>query len=368
MMRHKDHAGESSGEIKKAGVYFGIDLGTSNCSVSYVVASQRRNIGIQPKVVEFPFGGDKGQKSARFPSVIAKKGTEKSGKKSLYGFDAEDRNRFSLGVDVFRSIKSHLGTLRSYIHAFIGDFKSPVSAWGLLIERLSVLTAQGTANKYDPRKYPTILTVPASFDFQRRQETINAAVKAGFDRENIKLIDEPIAALIDWISGPEADPSLLKKDEWSNILVFDFGGGTCDLSLVAARYAEGAPLDLEIKNLAISPYGLLGGDTIDLAAMAYLWPQIEALTGIGRARLSAMDRKLVEDANRLTCRTLKEKMCVALGKLDPEDRKRCRWGTVVMKELLVKGVVLSTGETIAGRVELSAQAFREIMQPFLECV
>jgi len=72
-MRHKDHAGESSGEIKKAGVYFGIDLGTSNCSVSYVVASQRRNIGIQPKVVEFPFGGDKGQKSARFPSVIAKK-------------------------------------------------------------------------------------------------------------------------------------------------------------------------------------------------------------------------------------------------------------------------------------------------------
>ncbi|MCC6681907.1 MAG: Hsp70 family protein [Phycisphaeraceae bacterium] len=347
------------------GVCFGIDLGTSNCSVAYVVNAPRRNVALQPKVVEFPFGRDQAQRSPRFPSVIARKGNEKDGRKAAFGFDAQERNRLSDGVDVFRSLKSQLGTLRSYLHAYLEDFKSPVRAWGILIERLCELAAGNTPNRLDPRKYPTVLTVPASFDFQRRQETLDAAVQAGFDRNNIKLIDEPIAALIDWLSSPDADVILAGRNGWTNILVFDFGGGTCDLSLVAVRYAEGGPLGFQVRNLTISPYRVLGGDTIDLAVMEAIWLQIEEQNHLRRGDLTARDRKRVEDANRLTCRYLKESMCEALGKLDTRDRQRDAWGKVTPKSRLLRRVELSTGQTVAGRVEMTAPMFHQLMLPFM---
>lgn len=344
-------------------VYFGIDLGTSSCSVSYVVPARRKAMALQPRVVEFEFGPEGHLKSSRFPSVIARKTTEQQANKAHYGFDAEQANRWSVGRDVFRSIKSHLGTMRSYIQAYTPELNTPVKAWGRLIMQLCNRTRQCTPDSLDPRHHPTILTVPASFGFQQRQETIEAAIQAGFQRDKIRLLDEPVAAMIDWINSPEADLSI-QQQGWTNVLVFDFGGGTCDLSLVSVRFADGSPMDLEIKNLAISPYQLLGGDTIDASIMSQLWFQIRDSLQIYRDGISAQDRKRVEDANRLICRSLKHKLCEALAKLTPEQRKQKKWSKISARELLQK-TEIDGDQTIAGAVELTPDQFQRLMDPFL---
>ena len=45
-----------------------------------------------------------------------------------------------------------------------------------------------------------VVTVPASFDSRQREATLNAAHLAGFDRRQITLIDEPTAAILDYVS------------------------------------------------------------------------------------------------------------------------------------------------------------------------
>src|SRR5262245_41281885 len=118
--------------------FFGIDLGTSTCSVSYAVNSFRPNYIPQPVVVEFRVDQLQGTKSSAVPSVVVRLSHRDQGDAkqptigqllcsvsktsagpepgdTLFGFEAEKaldtrqvqgRN----GHDVFRSVKSHLGT------------------------------------------------------------------------------------------------------------------------------------------------------------------------------------------------------------------------------------------------------------------
>ncbi|KAL0241290.1 hypothetical protein GEMRC1_006525 [Eukaryota sp. GEM-RC1] len=68
-----------------------------------------------------------------------------------------------------------------------------------------------------------VITVPAYFNDDQRQATKRAAYIAGF--EEITLINEPTAAAL---SLKQEDPSTIGK----RVLVFDFGGGTFDVSIV----------------------------------------------------------------------------------------------------------------------------------------
>src|SRR5262249_28370205 len=130
------------------------------------------------------------------------------------------------------------------------------------------------ATGIDPRGHPVIITVPASFSVLARQDTIEAAVSAGLREEDIDLIDEPIAALLDFVSSPDA-AFTLETEAFKNILVFDYGGGTCDVALVRARFDRDARTGLHAEHLAISEYRQLGGDDVDRAVMKdVVWPQL----------------------------------------------------------------------------------------------
>jgi molecular chaperone DnaK (HSP70) len=108
-----------------------------------------------------------------------------------------------------------------------------------------------------------VLTVPASFDPVARELTLEAAALAGFD-EPPRLLEEPQAALYAWVAQRGA--------AWRNdvavgdvILVVDIGGGTTDFSLIAVREEAGA---LQLERVAVGDHILLGGDNMDLA-LAY---------------------------------------------------------------------------------------------------
>lgn len=102
-----------------------------------------------------------------------------------------------------------------------------------------------------------ILTVPASFDEVARTLTAEAAKLAGCN--HLTLLEEPQAAFYSWIASHESQcTNLLKDDE--TILVCDVGGGTTDFSLIKVQLRESK---LSFQRMAVGDHLLLGGDNID---------------------------------------------------------------------------------------------------------
>ncbi len=102
------------------------------------------------------------------------------------------------------------------------------------------------------------ITIPASFDPAARELTAEAARAAGYT--SLTLLEEPQAALYNWIQG---SGGRWRKEVKTGdiILVIDVGGGTSDFSLIAVLEQDG---QLELHRVAVGDHILLGGDNMDL--------------------------------------------------------------------------------------------------------
>jgi hypothetical protein len=91
-----------------------------------------------------------------------------------------------------------------------------------------VLGALRDAAQLDGAAMParTVVTVPASFQLAQRRDTRSAAESAAIGIGGGDLLDEPVAAFLDWVFR-HPDEALSRNGDPVNLLVFDFGGGTC---------------------------------------------------------------------------------------------------------------------------------------------
>jgi hypothetical protein len=181
-----------------------------------------------------------------------------------------------------------------------------------------------------------VLTVPASFDEEARELTVEAAQAAGF--EHLTLIEEPIAAFYAWMAE---DRDQAARAEERLALVCDVGGGTTDFSLIRVHHDAGAPA---FERLAIGEHLLLGGDNVDLALAVLLERRIAQARP--DARLAITQRA----ALRRSCAAAKERM---LGD-DPPDR--------------VSVSVLGAGRSVIGgatTVDLTRQDVEATLGDFL---
>ena len=143
-------------------------------------------------------------------------------------------------------------------------------------------------------KQEVVLTVPASFDADARDFTMEAAKDAGFKK--ISLLEEPQAAFYSWLEA--------NKDTWREqvqegdvILVIDVGGGTSDFTLIAVESDQG---NLFLNRLAVGEHILLGGDNMDLALAYELSRQLTAKNvKLDLAQMVALSH---------ACRNAKEKL------------------------------------------------------------
>lgn len=142
-----------------------------------------------------------------------------------------------------------------------------------------------------------ILTVPASFDAEARELTIEAARAAGLPEPH--LLEEPQAAVYNWVEevGDGWREAVSLGD---SLLVCDVGGGTTDFSLVLVGEEEGA---LVLERVAVGDHLLLGGDNMDLALAFNVRAK---LLGEGK-RLDARQFQSLVAA----CREAKEKLLAA---------------------------------------------------------
>lgn len=132
------------------------------------------------------------------------------------------------------------------------------------------------------------ISIPASFEANQRRDLKEALDFANIPFQDNLFIDEPNAAFLSYLI--EANSNNLHNynipaDSPLHILVFDFGAGTCDISILEIGRKNGK---LYSKNVAISKFEQLGGDDIDKQIVRnILFPQLLKQNG-----LDADDRRM----------------------------------------------------------------------------
>jgi hypothetical protein len=169
------------------------------------------------------------------------------------GFPAESK--------LFYETKNDIGLRYTYARAPDG-FQT---ATEIATHFLSYLRDAITDPAATSAKSPLVVTVPASFHGSQRLATVQAA-EAGFGltkkKQAVRLLDEPYAAFLDLtLRAPASATPLLRED--SKLMVFDFGGGTCDVAIFRVDTMRGGPLGARL--LGTSRYHRLGGGDLDRA-------------------------------------------------------------------------------------------------------
>ncbi|MDO8556423.1 MAG: molecular chaperone DnaK [Nanoarchaeota archaeon] len=215
----------------------GIDLGTTFSAVSIME-------GGRPKIIPNMEGNN------TTPSVVSINGNE-----ILVG-DIAKRGAVANPKSTIRSIKRLMGTKKL---SRIGDKDyTPEQISAMILQKL----------KCDAEAYlgcavtDAVITVPAYFGDAQRNATKDAGVIAGL---NVKrIVNEPTAAALAY--G-------LDKSHSHTILVFDFGGGTFDVSIL--ELGDGI---FEVKST--SGDNFLGGDDIDNLLIDFLLAEFKKDSGI----------------------------------------------------------------------------------------
>lgn len=135
-----------------------------------------------------------------------------------------------------------------------------------------------------------VVTIPAYFNKQQRKATKDAAEIAGL--KVLGIINEPTAAAI-------AYGLKWATEETRNVLVYDFGGGTFDVSVVEMKKGE-----FKVKSVAGDCH--LGGDDIDHRLEEWCIAKCETETGVDIASNPIAFSRL-----KFECRKAKELLAVA---------------------------------------------------------
>ncbi len=257
----------------------GIDLGTTNCSVSYVdLVKAREGKNIKTFYIPQLTGDGEFSRADVLPSFLYIPGKYDISDESLRHPWKKDSDQFP-GVfarDHGANIPSRLvSSAKSWLCNPKVDMESKILPWGAEgVEKISPVTATAEYLKHIKNAWNhfmqdedqffenqyLVITVPASFDETARELTIKAAMNAGLTE--VTLLEEPLAAFYSWLIEHE--------NNWQKyinigelILVCDVGGGTTDFTLITLKEFKGSP---RFERLAVGDHLMLGGDNIDYAA------------------------------------------------------------------------------------------------------
>jgi molecular chaperone DnaK len=290
---------------------WGIDLGTTNSTLCRT--NFRTGVSpAEPEVVSLRQPTPAGEFTGTLlPSIVAiYQGREfvGQGAKDLRALMADTSKGLARNVNLFHDCKNEIGTSRTYPNAPEG-YRSPTD---IAARILAYLCSEGIGNATPGN---VVVTVPASFQTAQRAETARACARAGLDVSGGRLLDEPVAAFIDY--AYRYDPGLLESVAGKkNLLVFDFGGGTCDIALFElARTTADTPV--QVASRSVSRFHRLGGGDIDLAILhKVLVPQLCKENGLSEFDLSFQEKtRVITPALIAVAEALKIQICNEIWRL-----------------------------------------------------
>ncbi|MBN1454862.1 MAG: molecular chaperone DnaK [Methanomicrobia archaeon] len=221
----------------------GIDVGTSNSAAAAL-------IGGKATIIPSAEGTSLGGKA--FPSYVA---FTKDGQR-LVGEPAK-RQAVSNPEGTISAIKRKMGT--DYKVKAYGKEYTPQQITAFILQKIKTDSEAFLGDKVDK----AVLTVPAYFNDNQRTATKDAGTIAGL--EVVRIINEPTAAALAY--------GIDKTEKEQKILVFDFGGGTLDVTIM--EFSEGV-----FEVISTSGDTQLGGTDMDKVIVDYVAEEFKKESGI----------------------------------------------------------------------------------------
>src|SRR5215831_7440441 len=256
----------------------GIDLGTTNSVVAVmeggepVVIANQEGGRTTPSVVAFTKTGE------RLVGQVAKRQAVTNAENTVYSIKRFMGRRYEevneeMKMVPYKVTRSSNGDARVDIS---GKEYSPPEISAMILQKLKAAAEDYLGQKVDK----AVITVPAYFNDAQRQATKDAGRIAGL--EVLRIINEPTAAALAY--GLDK-----KKDE--TIAVYDFGGGTFDISIL--EVGEGV---VEVK--ATNGDTHLGGDNIDHRIIDWIIDEFRKDQGIDLSKDKMALQRLKEAAEK----------------------------------------------------------------------
>lgn len=240
----------------------GIDLGTTNSAVAIIEGGQPKIIEnvegarTTPSIVALAKNGD------RLVGALAKRQAVTNPENTIFGIKRYMGHKFSDDVvkgDISHSPFKISSGAENGVQVKLGDKEYRPEEISAMI--LAKIKADVEA-KLGEKITEAVITVPAYFDDSQRQATVNAGKIAGLDVK--RIINEPTAAALAYGFNS-------KKDQ--KIAVYDFGGGTFDISVLEV----GADL-VEVKSTDGDAH--MGGEDIDREIIKWIGDEFKKESGI----------------------------------------------------------------------------------------
>lgn len=262
--------------------YIGIDFGTSTTVVSVIKKDKDGNLCSEALQIAQPDGRGGCSEQEIVNSVLAWVQPKNADGQLLFGKTAyELKSTLKPNKNVFSSFKMDLGldigptypdTVLSKNDGQPYTIETAKDATYCFFKKLKKAIEDAVKKENLPNKIEYAISVPASFLTNQRADLLDAIHKAGISISESCLIDEPNAAFLSFFYDniiEKRDEELLKLllAKSINILVYDFGAGTCDISILSVTAKNKT---LQSKNIAISKFTALGGDNIDRDIAKYL--------------------------------------------------------------------------------------------------
>jgi len=222
----------------------GIDLGTSNSAAAIIQ-------GGKPTIIPSAEGQTAHGKA--FPSVVA---FPKDGSAMLVGTPAVNQ-AVTNPENTITKAKRKMGT--DHVYKIEGKEYKPQQISAFILQKIKKDAEAFTGDKITK----AVITVPAYFDDNQRQATIDAGTIAGL--EVARIINAPTAAALAF--------GLDKAKQEMKILVFDFGGGTLDVTIMEMG---GGVFEVQ----STSGDTKLGGTDMDLSIMDYVKEEFRKKEGV----------------------------------------------------------------------------------------
>ncbi|HXI44583.1 MAG TPA: molecular chaperone DnaK [Bryobacteraceae bacterium] len=260
------------------GKIIGIDLGTTNSVVAVMEAGQPTVIANQegarttPSVVAFTKSGE------RLVGQVAKRQSITNPENTVFSIKRFMGRRYEevteeMKMVPYKAVPGDNGDVRIDIS---GKMYSPPEISAMILTKLKEAAESYLGEKVTQ----AVITVPAYFNDAQRQATKDAGKIAGL--EVMRIINEPTAAALAY--G-------LDKKKNETIAVYDFGGGTFDISVL--EVGEGV---VEVKSTNGDTH--LGGDNIDQRVIDWIVSEFKKDEGIDLARDQMALQRLKEAAEK----------------------------------------------------------------------
>jgi len=262
------------------GKIIGIDLGTTNSVVAVmeggepVVITNREGNRLTPSVVAFTKDGE------RLVGQIARRQAVTNPEKTVYSIKRFMGRRYAEVKEEITMVPYKVVAKNGDVWIRIDDKEyAPPEVSALVLQKLKEAAEDYLGEKVTE----AVITVPAYFNDSQRQATKDAGRIAGLDVK--RIINEPTAAALAY--GLDK-----KKDE--TIAVYDFGGGTFDISIL-----EVGDNVVEVK--ATNGDTHLGGDNFDQRIIDWLVSEFKREQGIDLSRDPMAMQRLKEAGEKAKC-------------------------------------------------------------------